>query len=495
MTELNIQRGLSIELFPADLNGQVNPRLDKQEGCWYLCTDTAELFLCIRDENDQLDLKRINEIETEVTIDPAVLEAINTEINTIKESLASYAKKTDIPSVEGFATTKFVTDAINELEIPDVSEFIKESDLGDYALKSDIPDITGKADAEHSHEEYAAKEHTHSEYAEAEHTHDEYLTEHQSLADYAKRSEIPSLEGYAKTTDIPSLEGYATKTELFSGSYNDLKDKPEIPSLDGYATEQYVTDAIAEHAAIKAVTTTIIPTVNQTILPAIEKVNTEIVPTVQTLSDTKADKVLFTTAKFVNNPVGSFVANENIMGLSLADLFAKLLGLSDTPSGETPDEPDTPEEFKSLAEKIEKTKQPMYSISQEGELLTVPFKLIDRDAAPTESGFYVVKDSDGNIIDAGYQDIQIENDAMYYIVAFPKELDFNTMVDVQSYDPDESVWVDADIALTSDPDMVAACCDEVGVDISHIDTEHYTVWVQEDICTGSIMRYRIIEEN
>lgn len=493
MTELNIQRGLSIELFPADLNGQVNPRLDKQEGCWYLCTDTAELFLCIRDENDQLDLKRINEVETEVTIDPAVLEALNTEINTIKESLASYAKKTDIPSVEGFATTKFVTDAINELEIPDVSEFIKESDLNDYALKSDIPDITGKADAEHTHEEYAVKEHAHTEYAEAEHTHDEYLTEHQSLADYAKRSEIPSLEGYAKTTDIPSLDRYATKTELFSGSYNDLKDKPEIPSLDGYATEQYVTDAIAEHAAIKAVTTTIIPTVSQTILPAVEKVNTELVPTVQTLSDTKADKVLFTTAKFVNNPVGSFVANENIMGLSLADLFAKLLGLSDTPGGETPDEP-TGAIARIMANQI-----PMYSIN--GYTLTEsPYQLFTydestKDAPITTSGFYQVTDDAGTIVEAGYQDVTIAKDDVYYMIALPSFVDYNTMVTLQVFDELNNKWVPYDkIPMISDIDEIRSVCSEdPQMFIDSVDLNEYTIWMSVETPTGKLLRYVINE--
>lgn len=39
-----------------------------------------------------------------------------------------------------------------------------------------------------------------------------YLTEHQSLADYALKSEIPSLEGYATIKDIPSLDGYATQS-------------------------------------------------------------------------------------------------------------------------------------------------------------------------------------------------------------------------------------------------------------------------------------------
>ena len=57
-------------------------------------------------------------------------------------------------------------------------------------------------------------------YAKKDHTHPEYLTEHQSLAGYAKKTDIPSLEGYAKLTDIPNasvnidLSGYAKKTDI-----------------------------------------------------------------------------------------------------------------------------------------------------------------------------------------------------------------------------------------------------------------------------------------
>ena len=89
--------------------------------------------------------------------------------------------------------------------------------------------------------------------ADKEHTHDQYLTEHQSLDNYYTKSEvdtkIPSLDGYAKTEDIPTdylkesdLEGYSK----FSGSYNDLTDKPEIPSIEGLASEDFVKDEISK---------------------------------------------------------------------------------------------------------------------------------------------------------------------------------------------------------------------------------------------------------
>ena len=48
-----------------------------------------------------------------------------------------------------------------------------------------------------------------------------YLTEHQSLAEYAKKSEIPDVSGFATKDDVSSVES-------------------KIPSLEGYATEQWV---------------------------------------------------------------------------------------------------------------------------------------------------------------------------------------------------------------------------------------------------------------
>ena len=89
-----------------------------------------------------------------------------------------------------------------------------------------------------------------------------FLTEHQSLADYAKKSEIPDVSGFL--TSIPdeyvteteldakgyltqhqSLSEYAKKSELFSKDYNDLTNKPTIPSVEGLASTQYVDEKVA----------------------------------------------------------------------------------------------------------------------------------------------------------------------------------------------------------------------------------------------------------
>ena len=86
-----------------------------------------------------------------------------------------------------------------------------------------------------------------------------YLTEHQSLADYAKKSDIPDVSDYVTDTELNTaissaeervdfkLGSYALKTEvpsvegLASTQYVDEKvAEIVVPSLDGYATEQWV---------------------------------------------------------------------------------------------------------------------------------------------------------------------------------------------------------------------------------------------------------------
>ena len=89
-----------------------------------------------------------------------------------------------------------------------------------------------------------------------------FLTEHQSLADYAKKSEIPDVSGFLTSipdeyvteteldakgylTEHQSLAEYAKKSELFSKDYNDLTNKPTIPSVEGLASTQYVDEKVA----------------------------------------------------------------------------------------------------------------------------------------------------------------------------------------------------------------------------------------------------------
>lgn len=121
--------------------------------------------------------------------------------------------------LSSYATKEELTNAINSI------------DLSAYAKKTDIPSLNGYV----TETELNAKG---------------YLTEHQDLSAYALKTEIPtvpSLDGYATTqyvdnaiANIPSggtvdLSNYYTKEET-----NAL-----IPSLEGYATKTYVDNAVS----------------------------------------------------------------------------------------------------------------------------------------------------------------------------------------------------------------------------------------------------------
>lgn len=613
MLDFKIRRGLSTDLFTVDGEGKINytahnPLIALEEGCWYLCTDTAELFLGVV-ENNELKLKQINdkneagygEIDlsdyAKLTDIPDVSEFIKeipseyvTEAEllakkylTEHQSLAEYAKKSEIPSVEGLASEEFVVKKIAEAELAD-----QDVDLSTYYTKSETETVINEAieaieipEAEIYKVDFNAPDYAKAveaynngkvlvlinaapdinSYAVMNYVRDDiisftkflmsrsgtygsfntYYLHNDGTWEFAKEVKlnkveanvegevngelasirigkeiysIPSTDGlasieyvdnaiagieipeqekidlseYAKLTDIPdvskfieevpaeyvtedeldgkgfltehqSLEGYAkkdelfskdyndltNKPELFSGSYNDLSDKPEIPSIDGLATEEFVNTAVAE----------------------------------------KADNVPFTTSKIVTSAVGGFNVGDDVKGLTIAEIFAKLLGLSDKEQG--------------IIETIKSDKLPMYAVTTEKTLSEVPYKFLElteeeAELQPTESGFYQIKDTEGNVIESGYQELQVNNDTVYYIIALPKEVDYNTMVDIVGYDTASNSWMKAEkFDFTSDPEDVAALCDEAGVDISHIDSNVYTVWASDVCPTGSILRYIIKE--
>lgn len=187
-----------------------------------------------------------------------------------------------IPSVEGLASEEYVDNAVKNVEI----------DLDGYATEMFVTNAIANAqlgggDTEVDLSGYATKDDLKA-YATKEHSHDEYLTEHQDisgkadtnhkhkmsditdyealdLSGYALKSEIPTnylssipdeyvtetemteainnakldgesidLSDYAKKTDIPDTSNFVEKEDgkgLFSGSYDDLTDKPSIPEV------------------------------------------------------------------------------------------------------------------------------------------------------------------------------------------------------------------------------------------------------------------------
>ena len=217
------------------------------------------------------------------------------------------------------------------------------------------------------------------------------------------------------------------------------------------------------------------------------------------------DKVIFTTSKFVTNPIGSFLVGDDISELTIAQLFAKLLGLSDEVVDpdvpDIPDTPDTPNEPTTVVETIIKNKLPMFAITAEGNLTEIPFTLLtmtedEAAAAPTVSGFYQIIDTDGSVIESGYQELQADSNVYYYVIAFPKAINYDTMIVTKCFNTMSNQWMTAEnLKMVSDPYEVAALCEEAEISLSDsdIDQNDYTILVCEDLPSGSLIRYVITE--
>ena len=176
--------------------------------------------MVVTDYNEQFLDKR----GTDHLIDE--LKAYADSIATGNIDLSDYVTKSELQAkldaldinidLSSYATKEELTNAINSI------------DLSAYAKKKDIPSLEGYV----TEEQLNAKG---------------YLTEHQDLSSYALKTEIPSLNGYATTqyvdnaiANVPSggnvdLSNYYTKAET-----NAL-----IPSTDGLATTEYVDNAVS----------------------------------------------------------------------------------------------------------------------------------------------------------------------------------------------------------------------------------------------------------
>ena len=172
-------------------------------------TDYNEQFLDKRGTDHLID-------ELKAYIDGIATGNIDLSNYVTKSELQAKLDALDINiDLSAYATKEELTQAINSI------------DLSSYAKKTEIPSLEGYV----TETELNAKG---------------YLTEHQDLSAYALKTEIPSLNGYATTeyvdnaiANVPSggnvdLSNYYTKAET-----NAL-----IPSLEGYATEEYVSTAI-----------------------------------------------------------------------------------------------------------------------------------------------------------------------------------------------------------------------------------------------------------
>ena len=165
---------------------------------------------------------------------------VDEAVANVEVDLSGYALKTDIPTLEGFATEDYVKEAVAGVDVTE--------QLVNYALKSEIPTIPTNVSAFDNDAGY--------------------LTEHQSLEAYALKNEIPSLEGLATedyvnnavaAVDVSEqLKDYAKSSDVYTKEEVDEVVSNVQVDLSGYYTKTEVdTKNSALSSSIDANTTSI----------------------------------------------------------------------------------------------------------------------------------------------------------------------------------------------------------------------------------------------
>jgi hypothetical protein len=518
MTELNISRGLSSDLF---IDGQVNPNLIIEEGCWYLCTDNATLYLGVK-ENNEYTLKQINGVVNKPTLAPDVgTDAL------VKELIGAYIPEgtdeiyvvfndgTDDTALStiiehyGFATVDYVNDKISTIKIPTVPTTISAfyNDAGYLTERQALEDYAKKTDLEVLATTTSVQEAITKAIDGIE------FPEQTDLTGYATEEWVTT-QGFAKTTDIPdtkeflkaipeeyvtdeeltakgyltehqSLNEYAKKEDLFSGSYNDLTD---VPSLEGLATEQYVDNAIANIDLPEADLDNYF-TKDETTDMVAQAISEIEHPTINLSSyalkadlAAKADHVLFTRDRYVTTPFGSFLEGDTVKDLTIAEIFAKLLGLT----AEFVDDPIVTEIMVKLLS--------LYQATDSGSLQKVAYNYVtytpeEAQSPITATSFYQVKDG-GVVVESGYEHFTEPQD-MYYMVALPNTLVLDENVTVMAWDNGLDSWNLVDTSVfTNNYTEICDTLAEAGFE-APVPPTGYTLWADlSDINSG--MQYRFI---
>ena len=148
----------------------------------------------------------------------------------IDTKLTNYVKKTD-------AFSGSYNDLTDKPTIPNVSNLAAKADLTAHTSDNSI------------HITSAERTKWNSKLDNSDLTN--YATKAYVANEVAKvsTSGTVDLTGYAKTADVDTkLTNYVKKTDAFSGSYNDLTDKPTIPNVTGKADKTYVDTELAKKA-------------------------------------------------------------------------------------------------------------------------------------------------------------------------------------------------------------------------------------------------------
>lgn len=169
---------------------------------------------------------------------------------TDHQSLEEYAKKTEVTAEISTAVKAGIDSIVDGAStamdtLKEVEEALKESGDTVTALNEAIGKKADKTELESAVDDMATMTWV---------TNQNYLTDHQSLDEYAKTADVDNkLKDYYTKSEVDSavesvsnqLDGYV-QTGTFNTELNKKADKSEIPSLEGYAKETYVDSAIEE---------------------------------------------------------------------------------------------------------------------------------------------------------------------------------------------------------------------------------------------------------
>lgn len=117
--------------------------------------------------------------------------------------------------LSAYATKNYVNEEIAKIEVGDKHTHSNLSVLNNIT-QTKVNEWNGKANASHTHSDYANKTHTHTEYASSSHTHN-YASASHTHSDYANKTHTHS------TSDISNLSSYVSSLITDDVYINSLK--------------------------------------------------------------------------------------------------------------------------------------------------------------------------------------------------------------------------------------------------------------------------------